>query len=104
MAQKEDPVQDTSTQERAAVRTVEGVINYIGPMSERPRYYANDHSRDVLNLDPRKVTIEDARSRKLAPTLAREGFQLVAHKSAVTDFRDAEEVARIHPAEIEKLL
>ena len=29
-------------------RVVEGRVNYIGAMRERPRYYANDHSRDVL--------------------------------------------------------
>ena len=29
-------------------RTVEGRVHYTGPMAERPRYYANDHSRDVL--------------------------------------------------------
>ncbi len=87
-----------------AVRTVEGVINYVAPMDERPRYYANDHSRDVLKLEPHAVRIEDARTRRDPPTLHREGFHLFAHRSAVADFRDADEVARIHPAEIERLL
>ena len=43
-------------------RAVAGTINYIGLMNERPRYYANDHSRDLLQLDPRVVRITDARS------------------------------------------
>ena len=68
------------------------------------RYYANDHSRDVLKLEPHKVPIEDARLRTDPPTLDRDGFALVRHVSAVTDFRDAEAVAGIHPAEIERLL
>ena len=34
-------------------RSVEASVNYIGEMAQRPRYYANDHSRDVLHLDPR---------------------------------------------------
>lgn len=88
----------------ARTRTVQGTINYLGPMSERPRFYANDHSKDFLKLEPHTVTIEDARSLADAPQLDREGFQLFPHVSAVTDFREADEVKRIHPAEIEELL
>jgi hypothetical protein len=85
-------------------RSVEGCVNYIGQMSQRPRYYANDHSRDVLKLDPRRILIENARARDEPPSLGREGFELVAHGSAVENFKDAEEVARVHPKEIERLL
>lgn len=98
---------DVSTRERppeAGVRRVEGVVNYMADMAERPRYYANDHSRDLLSLDPRKVPIEDARSLASPPSLRREGFELVSHRSAVADFRDSAEVARVHPGEIERLL
>src|SRR5579863_4314265 len=85
-------------------RSVEGLVNYIGEMAQRPRYYANDHSRDVLALDPRKIAIEDARTRVKLPSLACEGFELVAHSSQIEDFKDAAEVARLHPQEIERLL
>ena len=97
---------DASTMDRpqAGVRKVKGSISYIHEMAERPRFYANDHSRDVLDLDPRTVDIEDARSWAAQPDLDREGFMLTRHVSAVENFRDAEAVARIHPAEIEKLL
>lgn len=86
------------------VRLVEGVVNYTGEMSVRPRFYANDHSRDVLVLDPRRVQIEDARSSGSAPTLAREGIAIVPHSSRIGDFRDAADVAARHPAEIEQLV
>ena len=97
---------DLKTAERATAgpRTVEGVVNYVAEMSERPRYYANDHSKDVMILDPRAVPIEDARGRADQPTLDGEGFTLVRHVSAVADFRDGDEVARVHPAEIQRLL
>jgi hypothetical protein len=85
-------------------RSVEGLVNYIGEMAQRPRYYANDHSRDLLQLDPRKVAIEDARKRIKAPSLVHEGFELVAHTSEIGDFKDAAEVARLHSKEIERLL
>src|SRR5262249_23734252 len=86
------------------VRQVPGVVNYIAEMDERPRYYANDHSRDRLTLDPRTVLITDARSLKTPPSLKAEGFELVRHPSAVSNFRDAQAVATVHAAEIQALL
>ncbi|MGZ3274891.1 MAG: CmcJ/NvfI family oxidoreductase [Caulobacteraceae bacterium] len=86
------------------VRQVPGLINYIADMTERPRYYANDHSRDRLTLDPRTVLITDARSLKTPPSLRLEGFELVHHRSAVSDFRDTEAVKAVHRPEIEALL
>jgi len=83
---------------------VKGEVNYIGPMDERPRYYANDHSRDVLNLEPHVVPITDVRNAQTPPTLWREGFALVPHVSMVRDFRNQEEVTRLHPDEIRGLL
>jgi hypothetical protein len=98
---------DSRVLEQAAggqVRQVPGVVNYIAEMDERPRYYANDHARDRLTLDPRTVLITDARSLKTPPSLRVEGFELVSHRSAVSNFRDAEEVGAVHPAEIQALL
>jgi hypothetical protein len=83
---------------------VEGRLNYIGQTIERPRYHVNDASRDVLTLDPRIIQIEDARSLRQLPSLAREGFALFPHKSAVSDFRNSEEVARVYHLETERFL
>jgi hypothetical protein len=95
-----------ANQSRSAstARTVTGWVNYIAEMRERPRYYANDHSRDVLTLDPRAVTIEDMRVRSDAPSLSREGFELFFHRSSVADFKDPADVQAVHPREIEDLL
>ena len=83
-------------------RTVSGTVNYLGPMSVRPRYHAQDHSRDNLVLDPQTVEIADLRNA--GASLSAEGFTLVPHVSAVADFRDEADVARTHPVEIEALL
>ncbi|MGB6450562.1 MAG: CmcJ/NvfI family oxidoreductase [Steroidobacteraceae bacterium] len=88
----------------AGAHSVEGSINYTAAMSVRPRYYANDSSRDVLTLDPRTVRIEDVRASAAAPALGCEGVALVRHRSAVSDFRNGQEVAALHPAEIERLM
>lgn len=81
---------------------VEATINYLGAMAERPRYHAQDHSKDNLVLDPRQVQIIDTRDDPAS--LTREGFELVPHKSAIADFRDEADVARVHNREIEELL
>ncbi len=86
------------------VRNVAGGINYISQMSQRPRFHANDNTRDVLTLDPRTMRIEDVRTQQPAPGINLEGFALVAHKSAVKDFRDPQEITRTHYPEIKALL
>jgi hypothetical protein len=83
---------------------VEGTINYIAREPDRPRYHANDSSRDTIVIEPHQMTIEDVRHRQDPPRLAREGFTLVDHVSAIRDFRDAAAVATIHVEEIRKLL
>ena len=83
---------------------VVGVLGFSEPMATRPRFHANDVSRDVLNVVPRAVAIEDARQRNIAPSLDTDGFCLVPHASAVRDFRDADEVQRVHAEEIRQLL
>jgi hypothetical protein len=85
-------------------RFVEGVISYTAEMAVRPRYHANDTSRDVLALDPRKVRIENARASPQPPALEREGIALVPHRSEVADFRNPAEVGARHPPEIERLV
>ncbi len=85
-------------------RTVPGSINYVGAMRERPRFHANDHSRDVLSLEAHTVQIADARSLRSGPTLGGEGIELVRHTSAVKDFRDTAAVTAVHRGEIERLV
>ncbi len=88
----------------ARPRTVEAEINYLGPMETMPYFYARDHERDNLVLEPQRVEITDARQAVPPPGLDREGFTLVPHKSAVTDFEDAEATANIYAREVEALI
>lgn len=88
----------------ARPRTVEAEINYLGPMDSMPYFYARDHDRDHMVLEPCRVAIADARQADPAPSLDREGFTLVPHKSAVTDFEDADATANIYAREVEELI
>jgi hypothetical protein len=77
-------------------------IAYAARSIPRPRYYANDHERDVLDLDTQDMTILDARG--MQTSIDAEGFALVLHQSAVTDFSDTAAVMEIHRAEIAELI
>ena len=81
---------------------MQAMINYVARNPARMVYFANDSSRDTVVLDPHAMTIVESRDQDAR--LDREGFQLVAHRSDVADFADADEVARIHPDEIVALL
>jgi hypothetical protein len=85
-------------------RTVEAEINYLGPMDSMPYFYAKDHDRDHLVLEPHRVEITNARQVEPPPSLDREGFTLVPHATAVTDFTDTAAVDAVYPKEIEALL
>src|ERR1700730_13299558 len=98
------PVSESTVSTGPGSPTVVARLNYIGPMADRPRYYAVNSSRDVITRDRRKIRIEDARLRAQQPSLGREGFALFPHKSAVSDFSNQEELARIYPREIERLV
>ncbi|MEI9964766.1 MAG: CmcJ/NvfI family oxidoreductase [Caulobacteraceae bacterium] len=84
--------------------SVEASVNYVGPMSERPKFHAQDHSRDNLNLEPHVAPIHDARAMADAPTLEREGITLAPHATKVADFRDAEAATPVYMAEVERLI
>jgi hypothetical protein len=90
--------------EATDMHVVHAEVNYTGAMSTRPRFHANDHSLDDVTLDPRTVPITDGRTLSERPNLAREGFELFEHRTAVADFRDDAEVARLYPGEIEALI
>jgi hypothetical protein len=84
--------------------TVQATINYVGPMSERPKFHAQDHRRDILSFDPHLMTIADARGWAEAPSLDQEGIALVDSPTAVKDFRDPDEVRRVYLPEVEQLV
>jgi len=80
----------------------QALIAYAGRRVGRPRYYANDHSRDVLDIAPVEMHIADARG--VSPTLDEQGFTLIAHPSAVADFTDRAAVEARHRPEIIELV
>ena len=70
---------------------VRASLRYLVPDGSRPIYIASRAGADAaLNIGAEfaehEVLISDARNRGPAPTLDREGFALLAHRSGVADF------------------
>jgi hypothetical protein len=57
---------------------MEAVIAYAARTTERPRYYANDHSKDRVPLDLQVMALTNGRAAD-QPALDCEGFVLVKH-------------------------
>ena len=84
--------------------SVRGLINYLKAMTVRPAFYAHDFARDNLVLDPRAVEVRDARGAPHAPALAREGFEIARHPTAVSNFDDTNQIHQIYLREAQQLL
>lgn len=67
--------------------TIHASVNYIGEQAGRPLFHTSDQSRSRLVLDPHIVQVRDARSLT-APSLDREGFQLVPQPLPSLDYHD----------------
>lgn len=85
---------------------VEGVLNYLKPTAEKPRSCAVERPGGAVNplYEPHTVRIHDMRAVAARMSLDREGFELVSHRSAVTDFTDEEQLRRIYYPEAERLV
>ncbi len=87
---------------------VEAELNYLAPMTERPRYYAYDpepgEPRSNLEPEPHLMHIHDLRPISTELDLDVQGFALVEQRSAVRDFWDDDEVRRVYYPEAERII
>lgn len=80
----------------------EAQIAYVARDGARPFYYANAHEKDRVPIDLRAMTVADA--RPLGTSIDVEGFELLRHASAITDWTDREALARVHCGEVAELI
>ncbi|WP_069261304.1 CmcJ/NvfI family oxidoreductase [Paraburkholderia nodosa] len=89
---------------------VEAELNYLAPGNARPVNYTFEPPEGTPwssgTLDPRRVTIRNARPLAEAGeiSLDRNGFQLVSHRSAVSDYNDESLIRLVYRPEAEALL
>jgi hypothetical protein len=84
---------------------VDAALNYLVPMTERPRNYACEPPAGVprSNTAPEThtVPIYDARPVASEISLDREGFALLRHETAVRDFWDDDALRKVYYPEAE---
>lgn len=87
---------------------VEAELNYLTPMTERPRYYAYEPPPGVpstnMKPEPHRLPIRDVRPVASSISLDAQGFEIVQQRSAVRDFYDEDEIRRVYYPEAEALL
>jgi hypothetical protein len=87
---------------------VEAELNYLAPMTERPRYYTYDPGPGVPRAntahEAHRVRIHDMRPIQSQISLDREGFALLEQRSAVQDFWDEDEIRRVYYPEAQQLI
>ncbi len=90
------------------IPSVEGELNYLHPSGNRPRTYTYDPPdgtpRSNIVSEAHTLPIRDARSVASTVSVDEEGFGLVDHRSAVSDFYNDAEVRAVYYPEAERLL
>jgi hypothetical protein len=92
----------------AELPAVPGVLNYLIPTGRKPVNYTFEPPPGVPynsgSYEPRTLPIHDGRQIARDLSLDAQGFTLVQHRSAVTNFYDADEVRRVYYPETQRLL
>lgn len=87
---------------------VDAELNYLRPTTLRPVNYAVTPPTGVPQrggeVDTRRVRIFDARRATQAPSLDRNGFEVRAHHSELSDFTDDAQIRSTYYAEAEQLI
>jgi hypothetical protein len=79
-----------------------GILNFLGPMSDWPVFYARQLHKTNLNLVPHEVAIHDYRVR--SATLEKEGFALFEHELDIGGETDSEAIARAYFPSLNELI
>jgi len=88
--------------------TMEATVNYLLDTGEMPYTYTggpgSTEVRSEGKIDPRTVTMHNARLELDRFVLDRDGFCYVRHDTRVKDFFDQEEIHRVYYPEMEALI
>jgi hypothetical protein len=92
----------------ATAQDVRAALTFIVPQAEKPRFESaaltGGEPRVFFRTERREVTVHDMRPGAAGLSLDREGFRLLRHASAISDFFDFDAVERDYGAELQSLL
>ena len=100
---------DLSARNPEAPGAVTAALTYLVDTGVKPVNYPSVAGEDGVSRwdgghEERSVAIHDGRAAAEPFDLDREGFALVRHDTAVTDFYDDAEIETVYEAEVEKLV
>src|SRR6185295_1745087 len=88
--------------------SVRATLNYVLPTAEKPFSYTYTPPPGVpersRKVDVEEVTIRDARPLIGQLSLEDQGFELMRHPTAVTDFYDEAQLKNVYYPEVERLV
>jgi hypothetical protein len=94
-----------STHDHPTEPGVHAILEYMSPDSKvNRRFVCPAREVNTGRCDEHEVLVRNARLIDERVTLETHGFRLVHHDTAVRSFYDTDEVGRIYPGEIERLL
>src|SRR6202167_6841667 len=86
---------------QASVQVITGDLSYLAPESTvLRRFTAPGQSVNTGTYRAYEMPVRNGRPVRDQLTLARNGFAIIGHASAVTDFTDREEVDRVYVGEV----
>jgi hypothetical protein len=94
----------TQSRSAAALKTVQGQINYLETGVVDSIWYASDSWRSHMPLNAQMMAIADARPIRTEMSLDREGICLADAPCKVKDFHDRQEAARVYLPELERVV
>lgn len=87
----------------ARPREIEVIVPYV-VAGEAALFYPTSREKSYWPVEEHKVRLHDARAEQDRFHLERNGFLLLRHPTAVTDFYDPDEIKRVYYPEIEALV
>ena len=86
----------------------QGALTFIVPQKEKPAFHSSaltgGDPKVLFDTEERTVDIADMRALPEAPSIDREGFELIRHETAVSELYDDDAIAGPYYQEIEDLL
>jgi hypothetical protein len=86
------------------VREIRATIGFTNPAVEAAVHYGKNSHKGELTFVDHEVDVVDARTLAIAPTLEENGFELILHRTMVTNFRDRAEVETVYREEMARLI
>ena len=80
-------------------RQIQATIRYV-VKGERSIFYPSDRDKSYWPADDHEMTLTDLRPLQQQPTIDRNGFALLNHKTAVTEFFDPVQVDTVFAPEV----